>query len=94
MYSARTPDDFAYEEELRGLAALGLIDLNQAVTRADAAESWTGSRGRIGAPELQPLLHDQATLCFVCGPETLVHEVSGLLTQLGVPTNRIRTEEW
>jgi len=94
LYSARTPGDFAYEQELQALARVGRIDLNQAVTRADANDSWGGSRGRIGAPDLQPLLRDQATLCFVCGPQTLVHEVSSLFTQLGVRQDRIKTEEW
>lgn len=94
LYSARTPADFAYEQELRSLAENGRIDLNQAVTRSIANETWSGPRGRIGASELEPLLHDHRTLCFVCGPQTLVQEVSGLLGRLGVGPDRIKVEEW
>ena len=94
LYSARAPGDFAYEQELRSLAETGRIDLNQAVTRSFGSETWSGPRGRIGASELGPLLHDRATLCFVCGPQALVQEVSGLLGRLGVGLSRIKTEEW
>ena len=42
FYSARTPDEFAYEEELRGAGATpGEIELRQTVTRAADAD-WTG----------------------------------------------------
>jgi ferredoxin-NADP reductase len=94
LYSARTPGDFAYEEELRSLAERGDIDLNQAVTRAQDSESWKGPRGRINAGQLTSLLHDSATLCFVCGPQTLVQEIPALLAQLGIRPDLIKTEEW
>ncbi len=37
---------------------------------------------------------DPATLCFVCGPESLVHEVPRMLRELGIADARIRVEEW
>lgn len=94
VYSARTPDDFAYEAEWRALAAEGRIDLRQTITRTGGDESWKGGRGRIGRAELQPLVHDPATLCFICGPQTLVEETTKTLQELGVSRARIRTEEW
>lgn len=94
LYSARTPDDFAYEEELRDLGRAGRIELRQTVTRDVAAETWTGTRGRIGRENLAPLVHDPATLCFICGPPALVEDVPRLLGELGVPRERIRSEEW
>jgi ferredoxin-NADP reductase len=92
FYSARTPDEFAYEEELRALADAGLIELRQTVTRAGDT-AWEGARGRIGRPELRELIHDPQTLCFICGPQTLVDEMPKLLEELGVPRSRIRIEE-
>ena len=41
-------EEFAFERELRRLAAGGDIELRQTVTRASEAE-WTGARGRIDA---------------------------------------------
>lgn len=93
LYSVRTPDEFAYEEEFRELAKTGRIELRQTVTRP-ISDGWSGSRGRIGRPELQPLVHDPATLCFVCGPPALVSEMSALLAELGIERARIRVEEW
>jgi ferredoxin-NADP reductase len=94
LYSARTPSDFAYESELRSLAAQGRIELRQTITRDVSAEVWTGTRGRIGAGDLAPLVHGSATLCFICGPPSLVAETAQLLETLGIPRQRIRQEEW
>jgi NAD(P)H-flavin reductase len=93
FYSARTPDEFAYEEEFQAHAREGRIELRQTVTRA-ADEAWTGARGRIGHSALEPLVHDPATLCFVCGPPALVSGVTGLLHALGIPRERVRVEAW
>jgi ring-1,2-phenylacetyl-CoA epoxidase subunit PaaE len=94
LYSARTLRDFAYEDELRQLAGDGLIELKQTVTREIEGHEWQGIRGRIGLAELAPLVHDPATLCFICGPPALVHDMPKLLGELGVPRARIRIEEW
>ena len=94
FYSARTPDEFAYEAELREFAAAGYIELRQTVTRADAAAGWVGARGRLDRAALAELVHDPATLCFICGPSTLVDEMPKRLGDLGVPPSRIRIEEW
>jgi NAD(P)H-flavin reductase len=93
FYSARTPEEFAYEQELRGLAGAGEIELRQTVTRASDAD-WTGPRGRLNRDALEELVHDPATLCFVCGPPALVDEMPRILTDLGIPRTRIRVEEW
>ena len=93
LYSARAPDEFAYEDELRLLAAEGRIELRQTVTRTMEGD-WNGARGRIGRAELQGLLHNPESLCFICGPPALVGEMSDLLEELGVARLRIRAEEW
>jgi NAD(P)H-flavin reductase len=93
FYSARTPDEFAEEKELRDLADAGAIELRQTVTRASDAD-WTGPRGRLNRDALEELVHDPATLCFVCGPPALVSEMPKILTDLGIPHSRIRVEQW
>ena len=40
------------------------------------------------------LVHDPETLCFICGPSTLVDEMPKRLVELGIPPARIRIEEW
>jgi NAD(P)H-flavin reductase len=93
IYSARTPDEFAYQDELRALADAGRIELRQTVTRV-GDDGWRGPRGRIDRDELRRLIHDPETLCFVCGPPSLVAEMPKLLGDLGVERRRIRLEQW
>lgn len=93
FYSARTPEEFAYQDELRALADAGRIELRQTVTRPVGSD-WRGARGRIDRTELQPLIHDPATLCFICGPPSLVEEMPRLLHELGIARARIKIDEW
>jgi ferredoxin-NADP reductase len=94
FYSARTPDEFAFESELRDLAAAGEIELRQTVTRAPDAVDWNGARGRLDRATLGELVHGPATLCFVCGPAAMVADMPRMLEDLGVPKGRIKIEEW
>jgi ferredoxin-NADP reductase len=93
FYSARTPQDFAYEDELRAMAAAGVIELYQTVTR-ESGDGWTGARGRIDRRALGGLVHDPATLCFICGPPALVADMRSALAELGIAPQRIKVEEW
>jgi ferredoxin-NADP reductase len=93
LYSARTPADFAYGPELRGMARRGEIDLLLTVTREPAGR-WRGERGRIAASRLAPLLADGPTRCFVCGPATMIADIPDVLTGLGIASNRIHVEQW
>lgn len=94
LYSARRSDEFAFIDELRGYSDAGQVELHQTVTRDDSI-SWTGRRGRIGRDHFEAVLHEaDATICFVCGPASLVNESVATLKALGVPERQIRTEEW
>ena len=93
LYSARTPADFSYATELRGMARRGEIGLTLTATR-ETPSRWRGSRGRITADQLRPLIDDPITLCFVCGPTAMVEDVPLVLGTLGIARSRIRLEEW
>ena len=93
LYSARTPAEFAYQEELRDLATRGRIELHQTVTR-ETPPGWTRRQGRIDRDTLAELVHEPETLCFLCGPPALLESIPPILTGLGVAPIRIRMEEW
>jgi NAD(P)H-flavin reductase len=93
LYSARTPDEFAFEPEFQALAADGVIDFRQTITR-DTERDWPGARGRIDRAALAALVHDPQTLCFICGPTAMVDEMPRLLAEIGVTSEKIRIEEW
>lgn len=96
LYSARTPDEFAYKPELQRLARRNLIALTLTMTGEMREEmgDWRGERGRISASRLAQALPAPDPVCFICGPPALVDDVPPLLLQLGVKSSRIRTEEW
>jgi ferredoxin-NADP reductase len=91
VYSARTPEEFAYLDELRNLDAAGKLDLTLTLT-GDAKE-WRHARGRAGDQHLADLATAR-TLCFICGPPSMVTDVPQALMRLGIPPDQIRTEDW
>jgi ferredoxin-NADP reductase len=93
VYSARTPDEFAFDDELNALAVSGRLTYVRTVTRHSGGP-WDGWSGRINRVRLEAALVSRETLCFVCGPEALVHDVPGMLRDIGIAQERIRVEEW
>lgn len=92
VYSARGPDEFAYDDELERLAAAGAIALRRTVTRG-SGHGWAGDRGRLAADRLAGFA-DPDTLCFVCGPHPFVEAMLPALRHAGVPPGRVRVEDW
>ena len=94
LYSTRRSDEFAFVDEFRTHESAGRLELHLTVTRDDSSE-WGGKRGRIGRGHFEAVLHEPAsTLCFICGPSSLVSDSTATLRELGVPDALIRTEEW
>jgi ferredoxin-NADP reductase len=93
LYSARTPRDFAFLRELRAMRRRGELELALSSTR-EVPPRWRGDRGRIAAAQLARLVDDSETLCFVCGPASMVAAVPPMLEALGVDRKRIRLEDW
>jgi ferredoxin-NADP reductase len=94
LYSARTPDEFAYGAELRRLARQRGDYFKLICTVTGEASEWSGGRGRIGIAQLQAALPSGDALAFICGPPSLVEDVPPLLLKLGASAARIRIEEW
>jgi ferredoxin-NADP reductase len=93
IYSVRSPEEFAYMDEFQRLEDEGRLDFRHTVTRA-ATEGWTGRQGRIDASCLEGLVVPGDTLCFLCGPPSLVGEIPPQLRELGVREDQIRLEQW
>ena len=92
LYSVRDAEDVAYAEELSRWKEDHGGEVVITATR-HAPPSWTGSRGRIGLPMLGRFTSD-APLCFVCGPPGMVEDMTRALSQLGVPADHVRMEQW
>jgi ferredoxin-NADP reductase len=91
VYSARTPGEFAYLQELRGLAEDGRLALT--LTLTGEAEDWEHARGRTGPGHLSDLVTPE-TMAYICGPPAMVKDVPAALASIGLSRARIRTEDW
>ena len=91
VYSARSPNEFAYASELRSLAEQGRLTVT--LTLTGDAEEWRHARGRTGPSHLSDLVRAE-TLAYVCGPPAMVRDVPAALTAMGLSPARIRTEDW
>jgi ferredoxin-NADP reductase len=93
VYSARSPEAFAFRPELDALQHAGRVRVHFTVTRDEGAE-WPGRRGRIDQQLLRAALPSPDALCLICGPPQLVSDSQALLAGLGVRTDRILTENY
>jgi ferredoxin-NADP reductase len=93
IYSARTPDEFAFNREWLRLSRQGRLRLSRTVTR-EAPSTWRGRRGRIQQAWLDAVVGSRAPLCFVCGPEPFVARLIEMLRVAGVPARNIRREQY
>ncbi|MCX6549826.1 MAG: FAD-binding oxidoreductase [Acidobacteria bacterium] len=93
LYSARTPEEFAYVDELSALHTAGRIRLRRTVTRG-AGDDWDGGRRRIDRNLLASLVDPLSTVCLVCGPDSFVDDVPTWLYALAVPASRVLREEY
>ena len=92
VYSVRSPEEFAYRPELDAMANAGRINLRLTVSRQDGL--WDGRRGRIDEALLREALPSMDALCLICGPPRLVSDAQGLLSRLGVKSERVLTEKY
>ena len=94
VYSASTPDELLFGEELESIAAHNSrIRCIFTVTRA-VSETWEGHTGRIDADLLRAEGIDLGALFFICGPPAMIQDVAAMLASLGVTGERIRFEQW
>jgi CDP-4-dehydro-6-deoxyglucose reductase len=92
VYSARSPEEFAYRSELGVLATADRIRLAMTVTRSEGV--WEGRRGRIDEALLKQMLPSIDCCGLTCGPPQLVADATQFLIRLGVSAGRILTEKY
>jgi ferredoxin-NADP reductase len=97
FYSNHAPEDTAFLEELRALAA-GNPQFTFVATMTQMGQShgeWTGETGYVTRAMLERYIDDLTVPIYYCsGPATLVSAMRKLLTEAGVNEDNIRTEEF
>jgi len=70
-------------------------NLKVVFTLSEPSEDWTNHVGRIDAEMVKQEMPDYMQRVFyTCGPPAMVQAMENLLKELGVPTARIKTENF
>jgi ferredoxin-NADP reductase len=91
LYSARSEADFAFRDELAALARRHpQVRVLLASSRSSSPEIYPG---RIDAELIRTTVPEVAhSVCFTCGPASMIDQVKALLAGLGVPAPQIHHE--
>lgn len=95
LYSAHAPRDIIFREELDYIQRRHPnLHVVLTVSNADGAD-WKGPTGRITKELLAQSVPDIATrYVHICGPVPMMEAVKKVLTELGVPGERVKTESF
>ncbi|MEE8291472.1 MAG: FAD-binding oxidoreductase [Candidatus Tectomicrobia bacterium] len=94
FYSAKTPSELVFRQELTTIAAQhDKIRCQFTVTRPDQ-EPWDERVGRIDRLMLAEQGVEQRARYYVCGPRGFAQDMQAMLTALGVATSRVKSEAW
>jgi ferredoxin-NADP reductase len=93
LYSARSPGDVIYRDEL--MEQPGGVEVTLALTRS-WPEEFDGHRGRVDSTVLAGAVWPPAMnpLVFICGPTGFVEAAAGALVELGHDPRRVKTERF
>jgi ferredoxin-NADP reductase len=96
VHSARTPDDIIYHQELQAIDARAPnFRLSLVCEGSLSGATWSGYRGFLDAAMLQQMVPDlfERTI-YVCGPESYMGAVRGILQGLDFPMQRYFEESF
>ena len=94
IYSASTPDELLFKDELHSIAAVNSRIRPIFTVTQPTPNSWEGHKGRIDADLLRAKSVDLDALFFVCGPPSMIQAMVAMLRDLGVPRPQVRYEQW
>jgi ferredoxin-NADP reductase len=96
LYSVRQPKDIIFNAEFRELEKENPnFKFHVTCTRHQPEDHWSGRAGRIDAGWIKEHAIDLAnTVFYACGPNALVEFAEGLVFELGVPKEQMKTEKW
>ncbi len=93
LYGVKTPSDIIFREELDYLQRRHPnLRVVISVSRPEGTD-WKGATGRISKELIAQSVPDIATrYVHICGPVSMMEAAKKMLTELGVPGERIKTE--
>lgn len=94
LYSAKTPDELLFREELEAIARGNANIVCHFTVTQPGGTDWTGRVGRIDRDMAEAAGVEAGSLFFICGPPAMISDMVGLATSLGAHPSRIRYEGW
>ena len=93
LHCCRTTDDFCFRDELEYLQRKHpRLNVTATMTRARGS-AWVGPTGRFSAGLIRECVPEIASkLVHLCGPPPMMEALKGMLGELGVPQDRVKTE--
>ena len=93
IYTCRTPADFIFADEVVALQNRN-PKLHVAVTSTKAeGTDWKGPRGRMTKELLTQTVPNLASRrIHICGPPTMMEATKSIMTELGVPSDQVKSE--
>ena len=89
LYGARTPDDFAYRDEVQSWADAG-VELRQVISRPDGHD-WSGPTGYVQSL-LDHVLPDlPSPVALICGSREMIEQTRERLGKMGFKPEEILT---
>jgi ferredoxin-NADP reductase len=95
LYSCRTSRDFIFREELEYLQRrYANLHVVASMTRAAGTE-WMGPTGRLTKELIaQNVPNIAARRVHLCGPPSMMEAIKAILSELGVPSEQVKTESF
>ncbi len=93
FHSVKTPDDLIFKDQFLAWSQNPTFRFVPTFTRSTELDI-EGETGRIGEVLLRKHLKMLEGTFWLCGPKEFVTDMEHTLVRLGVPTTRIRRENW
>ena len=93
IFTCHAPGDFIFANDLAALARVNpKLRVLVTISRVEGTD-WKGPRGRITKEWLTESVPDLASRrIHLCGPPSMMESTKAMLTELGVPPERLKTE--
>ena len=93
IYVCRTPPDLIFADEIASLQRRNpKLRVAIAMSRPEGTD-WKGPRGHLTKELLTQTIPDLASRrIHLCGPPTMMDSTKAILTELGVPSDQVKTE--
>lgn len=89
LYGARTPDDFAYRDEVESWADAG-VELRQVISRPDGHD-WSGPTGYVQSLLDHVLPQLPSPVALICGSHEMIEQTRERLGKMGFKPKEILT---